>query len=128
MQSKLARKRKKHTAYLAYAATQKAAREIRRKANPALTSILDKTNYLRQKYGMSLASLEAMLIAQKHRCALCGDMFGEPVKLRPALDHNHGTSIIRSLLHQQCNLWLGIVENRKFCELAEQYLIKHKEV
>jgi hypothetical protein len=63
-----------------------------------------KANKLRHWYDIALADYNAILEAQKHRCALCGEPFGTDP---PAVDHDHVTGVIRGILHQACNRGLG---------------------
>jgi recombination endonuclease VII len=63
-----------------------------------------------------------MLREQNGLCALCGK-----VMERPVVDHDHETDAIRSLLHPNCNLLLGLAEdNPDNLIRAAAYLIKWK--
>lgn len=54
------------------------------------------------------ATREQMLLNQGGKCALCK----LPLPLNQAvLDHDHGTGIVRGVLHRGCNSLLGKVEN-----------------
>lgn len=79
------------------------------------------------RYGVSSEMFESMLVEQNFCCALCGAPFEDAFKLKPAIDHNHKTRKNRSILHNQCNLRLGFIEDAEFCTLAHAYLEKHKE-
>jgi phage-related minor tail protein len=76
---------------------------------------------LRFLYGVSLVEVTALDIKQGGCCALCHLPFGEGA-LKRFLDHDHKTTRVRGLLHSQCNTYLGILENEKFRQMAEQYL------
>ncbi len=59
--------------------------------------------------------LRDWLLAQKGLCALCGGVL--PYQRRdsqtmPVVDHDHVTDSIRGVVHSQCNMALGAVENQ----------------
>ncbi len=55
--------------------------------------------------------LHDMKLAQNNRCLLCGELFDSAPRTRwAAVDHDHETGVIRGLLHQNCNLGLGLFE------------------
>ena len=77
-----------------------------------------------------------LLECQSGLCAICA----EPLSLEKAvLDHDHKGGHVRAVLHRDCNIMLGKVENAsvrtgmgydrmiKFLQGAAQYLIDHKE-
>lgn len=66
-----------------------------------------KTRNLLLRYGIDYATVQALLLAQHGRCALCGDAF---TKSGPCVDHDHETGSVRGLLHRGCNIALGTVE------------------
>lgn len=49
----------------------------------------------------------AMREAQNHRCAICGTHESDAPRKRLAVDHDHGTDMIRGLLCGNCNVGLG---------------------
>jgi hypothetical protein len=54
------------------------------------------------RYGLTVAQLDALTIAQLGRCAICG------VELHAMqIDHNHETGVVRGLLCVTCNTGLG---------------------
>jgi hypothetical protein len=67
----------------------------------ACMSASDQAKYLRRTYGMSVADLDAMLLAQHGVCAIC--------QTAPAahVDHDHQTDKVRGLLCFRCNAALG---------------------
>ena len=76
----------------------------------------------KRKYGITNEKFEAMLIEQNYCCELCKKPFEDIRKLRPVVDHDHNTGMVRALLHKQCNIMLGIIESREFHDNAERYI------
>lgn len=58
---------------------------------------------LKTRYGLSVAQYDELFEKQEGKCALCGKHQSE-LKTRLAVDHDHQTSEIRSLLCGYCNL------------------------
>jgi hypothetical protein len=56
-------------------------------------------------YGLSLAAYDALMDAQGHGCAICGDAC--PSGRRLAVDHDHQTGRVRGLLCVRCNTLIG---------------------
>jgi hypothetical protein len=69
------------------------------------------------KYGMTVASYQAMALQQGHRCAIC-------LKERKlVVDHCHATGEVRALLCNQCNVGLGaFADDVEAIERAATYL------
>jgi len=63
-------------------------------------------NDIRAKYGMSLAYFDKLLIDQNGRCKICD----VPVRWI-CVDHCHKTGIVRGLLCNPCNSFVGKIEN-----------------
>ncbi len=84
----------------------------------------EKHKWLRIKriFGLSKSDYNRMFEEQYGCCAICGT---HQSKLNTALaiDHSHFTGKIRDLLCNNCNLELGIYENRK--DKFDSYLKKH---
>jgi hypothetical protein len=80
---------------------------------------------LKASYGITLKDVQAMLLSQNNRCALCGDLF---TKERPhRVDHDHGTGQIRGLLHNKCNWLLGCADdNPDILIMAADFLRQHE--
>jgi len=76
-----------------------------------------------QKYGISLTEYNSLFEEQKGCCYICGKHQLE-FKRKLAVDHDHITGQIRSLLCLSCNAHLGIYERYK--ELFEIYLTERK--
>jgi len=77
-----------------------------RKANP------DKFKNIQLKYrfGITLKEHNDMLTAQKNKCAICNKTFRKKAKI--CIDHSHVTGKIRGLLCQNCNVALGMVDDK----------------
>lgn len=74
-------------------------------------------------YGVAAATIDAMLIAQGHRCAICRR---PPGKRGLGVDHDHATGQVRGMLCGPCNMALGgFRDNPEFCEHAADYLRRY---
>lgn len=80
-----------------------------------------RANYLREKYGITVAEYERRAIAQGG-CAVCGS----DEKL--FVDHDHATGIVRDLLCNGCNCALGLANDdpARLRALAD-YIERHTE-
>ncbi len=80
--------------------------------------------FLVYKYGITQPELDALLEAQKHRCAICGGKRNGP-GTRLHIDHCHDTGRIRGLLCTKCNTAVGLLDNDpERAELVAAYLRK----
>jgi ribosomal protein S14 len=63
----------------------------------------------RRTFGLTLEEYDALLVQQNGRCAICGtnQSILRKKAARFAIDHDHATGRIRSLLCSNCNLGLG---------------------
>lgn len=87
----------------------------------------DKHYSLKRKFGISLEDYNLMLTAQNGNCAICGKHHKECSKAL-AVDHNHKTGKLRSLLCSSCNLMLGYAkDNPAILSKGALYLQDHKE-
>lgn len=77
-----------------------------RKARGKLHADYMKSIDLKRKYGITLEQYNQMFAAQNGCCAICGKHQVEFVK-GLAVDHNHASGAIRSLLCVNCNLGIG---------------------
>lgn len=66
-----------------------------------------RARWLKRKYGLSLADMDRLIIAQQGRCAICCRPFGPARKDLEHIDHCHTTGKIRGLLCHQCNSGIG---------------------
>lgn len=62
-----------------------------------------------------------MLAVQGGLCLVCGEPFGSTRNTQ--VDHDHQTGVVRGILCQRCNVFVGYVEkNIGSLEVALQYL------
>ena len=77
---------------------------------------------LKSRYGISVSDHAALLEAQGHNCAVCGEPFGSR---RVVVDHCHKMGRVRGLVHIECNVLLGCADDRpEILERAIEYLHK----
>lgn len=82
---------------------------------------------LKNRYGLTPESFDALLVAQGGVCAICQ---GPPGKRGWLVDHKEGTNIARGILCNSCNVGLGLFkENPEVMQAAIRYLereeVKH---
>ena len=84
--------------------------------------------HLKNNLGLTLEDYEQMLIKQDFSCAICGiHMF--KLNRRLAVDHDHKTGKIRSLLCHKCNVALGhFNDDMELLRNAYEYLKYHKKL
>jgi len=81
-------------------------------------------NLLRD-YGINLEQFEEMMVAQNHRCAICG-VDGRRTGKKFHVDHNHDTGEVRGLLCHKCNVAIALCnDSPEQLEQAAAYLRKH---
>ena len=79
-----------------------------------------RSGHLKRRYGITIEQYDEMFEAQDGVCSLCG--LPELGK-RLAVDHDHTTGEVRSLLCQQCNCLIGFIENKNLdINEIKQYL------
>ena len=84
--------------------------------------------HLRLKYGIVMDDYNKMFAGQGGCCVICGRHQSE-LKKSLAVDHDHGTGKVRSLLCIQCNGLLGLArDNVEILKAAISYLKKHKSI
>jgi hypothetical protein len=76
---------------------------------PATLADMEERNTLKTRYGLTPEDVDAFIVEQKARCAVC-----EEVLIRKrgsfAIDHNHTTKKVRGLLCHRCNVYVGFYE------------------
>lgn len=82
---------------------------------------------LKKKYGLTEVAFQAMIRAQKNRCAVCYAEMKEEKDWRQAVvDHDHKTGKVRAILCHACNCGIGhFEESIRAMESAIAYLKKH---
>ena len=66
--------------------------------------------HLKAKYNLSIEDRNNMLIAQNHKCAICGVDETIAPKKKLVVDHCHKTKKIRGLLCHNCNVSIGLMK------------------
>ena len=83
-------------------------------------------NYLKSKYGITLAEYDDMLEAQGGCCKICRGSSPGNGKGRFSVDHNHETNEVRALLCNRCNVGLGkFRDSPALLRQAADYLKEH---
>jgi hypothetical protein len=68
--------------------------------------------HFRRSYGITLEDRDRMLIERDWRCDLCGEAMLRVKGVRgPHVDHIHGTSVFRGIVHPQCNTAIGLLRD-----------------
>lgn len=80
---------------------------------------------LQREFGMTLEEYNAMFVSQNGLCSICGG--GPDAKnKRLAVDHDHKTGKIRSLLCRGCNVGIGnLKDSPDLLEKAAKYIRNH---
>ncbi|MGY1702258.1 endonuclease VII domain-containing protein [Geodermatophilus sp. SYSU D00766] len=81
-----------------------------------------RTYHLQRRYGITAEEADAMLAAQKGRCAVC--------RTAPAahVDHDHATGRVRQLLCFNCNGGLGqFRDDPAVLRAAAEYVERHRD-
>ena len=85
-----------------------------------------KDYHLKTQYNMTREGYNKLLVAQNHKCAICGIDEKEAVKQKLYVDHCHTTGKVRELLCHSCNAGLGLLkESIPVLAKAIAYLDKH---
>jgi hypothetical protein len=79
--------------------------------------IKNRENMLKAKFGITAEFYDALLVAQRGVCAICGKPeteVGNHGEVRPlAVDHDHKTGKVRGLLCNKCNPMLGMANDEE---------------
>lgn len=89
-----------------YQNSKKHRKEYRQTHKEHISEMRRKRHY-REKYNLTLEEIDQMLIAQNHRCALCGKSL---IETKRYIDHSHETDKVRGILCHKCNVGLGYLQ------------------
>jgi hypothetical protein len=64
---------------------------------------------IKKLYGLTVEDFEKLLARQGQRCAICGFGFTGRKKV---VDHDHAGGQVRGILHFECNVLLGLAQER----------------
>lgn len=78
-------------------------------------------------HGITAADVRALRALQDEKCGICGTNLDDFPPSQVHVDHNHETNTIRGITCLTCNLRLATLENLKWREQAECYLLLAKE-
>ena len=105
------------------------AKLYRKTHRAELTAITRKAN-LKKNYGMTPEDYLKMFNVQRGLCSICRELEKSVYKGRPrrlAVDHDHLTGKIRSLLCSRCNTAVGVLnDNPVLLRAAADYIEKHR--
>ena len=82
-------------------------KECQRARSRARTYEHRREGYLKNLYGLSIETYEALLAQQGGKCAVCGSAFYDKLGRKMHVDHDHTTGIVRGILCGPCNSGLG---------------------
>ena len=98
-----------------------------RKKNPDRMKKLSRKSQLKTKYGITEEDYDSMYEFQGGCCDICGRHQTE-FQSRLAVDHDHETGAVRSLLCGPCNMSIGLLgDDIATVREALNYLIKYSE-
>lgn len=87
----------------------------------------EKNRKLEKAFGITIEEYRSLLKEQNGCCAICGQPESKQVKSM-AVDHDHITGKVRSLLCSACNCAIGLLQDDpELARKAADYLDKHKE-
>lgn len=79
---------------------------------------------LKLRYNLTLKEYENLILEQNNKCSICSKELNG--KKEPAVDHDHITGKVRSLLCSTCNMGLGnFKDNTSLLSEAILYLERH---
>jgi hypothetical protein len=74
-----------------------------------------------RKYGLTSEQFDELLARQKSACAVCRQQFSD--ELKPCVDHDKYTGMVRGLLCDRCNVGIGCLKHdRQVLQGAMAYL------
>lgn len=76
------------------------------------------------RYGLTIEQLDAIVVAQDDRCAICRKEWGEGKG--PGVDHDHETGLVRGMLCHKCNIAIGhFDDDPERMRAAAEYIEQH---
>lgn len=82
---------------------------------------------LKTSYGLTPETFEAMLAAQRGRCAVCGG--SDPKHTNWSVDHDHVTGQVRGILCSRCNTGIGqLQDDPDIIKKAWRYIQSHRQM
>jgi hypothetical protein len=103
----------------------KANRKKREKMHPEKHKDNQNRWRLKSVYGLTPEMITEKIAKQDNKCSICTRTFSEEIK--PVVDHNHVTDVVRDMLCAGCNIRLGHIEKGgNFLTEALKYLERHK--
>lgn len=73
--------------------------------------VMQRRNYLKRTYGLTLAQFDALLAAQGGVCAICGDSKSGTGRRSFSVDHDAVAGVIRGVLCGPCNTGIGLLRH-----------------
>jgi len=103
----------------------KAKKKIKYDEDPQKFQKQTRAIKLKSEYGLTIAKYDIMVIIQAGRCAICA---GPPVHgKRLTVDHCHVSGTVRGLLCSNCNVALGLFQEKEIIvERALKYLKRRR--
>ena len=98
--------------------------------HPERTSETQRRVNLKSKYGLSVDEFSKMVEKQGFKCAICFGVFetGQRKMLRPCVDHDHATGVVRQILCGKCNRGIGLLlDSEEIIESALSYIRRHNK-
>ena len=66
-----------------------------------------------QRYGITLHDFDSLFKKQSGQCPICKEelILEARGRERVCVDHNHKTGLVRGLLHDRCNVAIGLLKD-----------------
>jgi hypothetical protein len=90
----------------------------------AYTVVNRRRDLLKHRYGLDIATYDALAASQNNVCAICGQPPRGKMQ-RLSVDHDHDSGKVRGLLCITCNRTIGYLDNPEWRSAADRYLESH---